>query len=81
MEVETWKPGIALQEGETCVMRLTERGKGKRKVVIKNGKIIEKPEDVDILGINTPFGFVIKGLKFKPNSLKREIHIEGCSWG
>jgi hypothetical protein len=51
---------------QTLEMVVTEKyGKGEisRKVVVQNGKVIEKPADVNILGEDTPDGFIISGLE------------------
>jgi hypothetical protein len=51
---------------QTFEMQITEEdGKGRisRKVVVKNGQVIEKPSDVNILGENTSEGFVVSGLE------------------
>lgn len=62
----TWKPTMHIKNEETCELQITEKiGKSnvKRKVIIKNGHIIEKPADVNILGKETPEGFIITGLE------------------
>jgi hypothetical protein len=51
---------------KTFEMKITEKdGKGKisRTVVVQNGQVIEKPSDVNILGEDTPDGFIVSGLE------------------
>lgn len=60
-----WKQTMLIHGEQTFDMQITEKdGKGKisRKIAVKNGRVIEKPADVDILGENTPDGFIISGL-------------------
>ena len=64
---------------ETCELQITEReGEGKisRKVIIKNGRVIEKPADVNILGEDTPDGFIISGLEIIRKRKIRNINID-----
>lgn len=56
------------KELHTFQMQLTDRTTGrdiKRRVSIINGSIAEMPDDVDIIGDATPFGFIARGLQFK----------------
>lgn len=71
-----WNQTMLIKGEETCEIKLEEKiGKGRiaRKVVIKNGKIVDKPTDVDILGEETPDGFIISGIKI---NRKRRIRNE-----
>jgi len=65
-EIGVWRPGVTIKPGENATIQLIEkRDDFKRTVVIENGKIVNKPDDIDILGVETPFGFEIRGLKRK----------------
>jgi len=66
--MEVWKQKMIIKDEQTCELELIDKtgnSEIKRKVIIKNGRVIEKPKDVDIIGENTPFGFEIAGLKLK----------------
>jgi chromosome segregation ATPase len=47
---------------EEIEVEIFERGKGKEKIIIKNGKVIKKPDDIVIIGKKTPEGFIVKGI-------------------
>jgi len=47
---------------EEIDIEIFERGKGREKIIIKNGKVIKKPDDIIIIGENTSEGFIIKGI-------------------
>lgn len=47
---------------EEIEVEIFERGKGKEKIIIKNGKVIKKPDDIIIIGKKTPEGFIVKGI-------------------
>lgn len=65
-EIGVWRPGITIKPGENATIQLIEkRDDFKRTVVIENGKIVDKPDDIDILGVETPFGFEIRGIRRK----------------
>ena len=62
---------------QTCEIKISERlGEGRisRKVKIQNGKVIEKPADVNILGEETPDGFIISGLEIIRKRKIRDIN-------
>lgn len=64
--MSVWKPKMSIKNEETCEMQITEKigtGNITRKVIIKNGQVIEKPHDVNILGDITPDGFIVRGLE------------------
>ncbi len=64
--VSVWNQTMIISGEQTFEMQITEEdGKGRisRKVVVKNGQVIEKPSDVNILGENTSEGFVVSGLE------------------
>lgn len=73
-----WKPYMSIKNQETCEIEITEKignsGKVKRKVKIQNGKVIEKPRDVIILGKETPDGFIIEGLQLRTK--RRKTHLK-----
>ena len=74
-----WKQTMLIKGEETCELQITEReGEGKisRKVIIKNGRVIEKPADVNILGEDTPDGFIISGLEIIRKRKIRNINID-----
>ena len=74
-----WKQTMLIKCEETCELQITEReGEGKisRKVIIKNGRVIEKPADVNILGEDTPDGFIISGLEIIRKRKIRNINID-----
>lgn len=61
-----WKQPMLINGEQTFEMQITEQdGKGRisRKVIIQNGQVIEKPADVNILGEDTPEGFIVSGLE------------------
>jgi len=43
--------------------------------MIKNGKVVEKPADVNILGEETPEGFIVSGLEIVRKRKIRNINI------
>lgn len=64
--VSIWKQQMIINGEQTFEMSITEKeGKGKisRTVIVRNGQIIEKPADVNILGKDTPDGFIVSGLE------------------
>lgn len=61
-----WKQPTLITGEKTFEMKITEKdGKGKisRTVIVQNGQVVEKPADVNILGDNTPEGFIVSGLE------------------
>lgn len=68
MKMDIWTPDMRLEK-KSCQIMLTERIPGKKEisrlVTIEDGEIVEKPEDVEILGILTPEGFTVRGLRIK----------------
>ena len=64
--VSIWKQTMLINGEKTFEMSITEKdGKGKisRTVIVQNGQVIEKPADVNILGEDTPDGFIVSGLE------------------
>ncbi len=47
---------------EEIEVEIFERGKGREKIIVKNGKVIKKPEDIILIGKNSSEGFVVKGI-------------------
>lgn len=66
--MDVWIPDMILEK-KSCQIMLKEMIPGKeeisRLVTIEDGEIIEKPDDVDLLGDLTSEGFVVTGLKIK----------------
>lgn len=61
-----WKQPTLINGEQTFEMQISEiSGKGRisRKVVVQNGRVVEKPADVNILGEDTPEGFIVSGLE------------------
>lgn len=72
MVIDIWKKGTIIidddRQKRTCELMLIDKTTGKeikRYVEIKDGEVIEKPDDVDIIGHYTPVGFVLRGMKLK----------------
>lgn len=73
-----WKQTMLIKGEQTCEIEISEKeGEGRisRKVKIQNGKVIEKPADVNILGTETKDGFIISGLEIVRKRKKRDINI------
>jgi len=47
---------------EDTEIEISEKGKGKDRIIIKNGKLTKKPDYIDIIGEYTSDGFVMKGI-------------------
>lgn len=68
INVDIWKKDNRIKDSkdsgyrEEIEVEIFERGKGKEKIIIKNGKVIKKPEDIIIIGKNTQDGFIVKGI-------------------
>ena len=64
--MEIWTPDMKLEK-KSCQIMLKENIPGKkaisRLVTIENGEVIEKPDDVQLLGKLTSEGFVVSGLQ------------------
>lgn len=73
-----WKQTMLIMGEQTCEIKISEiHGEGRisRKVKIQNGKVIEKPADVNILGEETPDGFIISGLEIIRKRQIRNINV------
>lgn len=70
-KITKWKPGIIIRNHDgkelNSQLKYGDRTKTKkmikRYVTIENGIPIDLPDDIEILGEKTPFGFVLVGLK------------------
>jgi chromosome segregation ATPase len=68
INVDIWQKDDRIKDSkdggyrEEIDVEIFERGKGKEKVIIKNGKVIKKPDDIIIIGKKTSEGFIIKGI-------------------
>ena len=68
INVDIWQKDDRIKDSkdsgyrEEIEVEIFERGKGKEKVIIKNGKVIKKPDDIIIIGKKTSEGFTIKGI-------------------
>ncbi len=47
---------------ENIEIEIFEKGKGKDRIIIKNGRLTKKPDDIDIIGEYTSEGFIMKGI-------------------
>ncbi|MDO9353870.1 MAG: hypothetical protein Q7T55_09245 [Solirubrobacteraceae bacterium] len=66
--MEIWQSGMKFEKKSyQIILKEIIQGEGEisRLVTIENGEIIEKPEDVELSGILTSDGFVIRGLFIK----------------
>lgn len=68
INVDIWQKDDRIKDSkdsgyrEEIEVEIFERGKGKEKIIIKNGKVIKKPDDIIIIGKKTQEGFIIKGI-------------------
>lgn len=68
INVDIWRKDDRIKDSkdsgyrEEIEVEIFERGKGKEKIIVKNGKVIRKPDDIIIIGKNTSSGFIIKGI-------------------
>ena len=68
INVDIWQKDDRIKDSkdsgyrEEIEVEIFERGKGKEKIIIKNGKVIKKPDDIIIIGKKTPDGFITKGI-------------------
>lgn len=75
-----WRPGIIIRNHDgtesNSQLKYGDRTKTKkminRYVTIENGIPIDLPDDIEILGENTHFGFVLVGLKLV-DKLKHDV--------
>jgi hypothetical protein len=61
----------------TCQLQLTEQIPGeeeiKRSVSIEDGRVLDKQDDVDIIGKRTSKGFVLRGIELNTERTKKCI--------
>lgn len=68
INVDIWKKDYRIKDSknggyrEEIEIEIFERGKGREKIIIKNGKVIKKPDDIIIIGERTSDGFITKGI-------------------
>ncbi len=68
INVDIWQKNDRIKDSkdegyrEEIEVEVFERGKGREKVIIKNGKVIKKPEDIILIGKNSQEGFIVKGV-------------------
>lgn len=47
---------------EEIEFEIFAKGKGREKIIVKNGKVVKKPNDIILIGKRSPEGFIIKGI-------------------
>lgn len=68
INVDIWQKNDRIKDSkdegyrEEIEVEVFERGKGREKVIVKNGKVIKKPEDIILIGKNSSDGFIVKGI-------------------
>lgn len=68
INVDIWQRDFRIKDSkdegyrEEIEVEIFERGKGREKVIIKNGKVVKKPEDIIVIGKNSSEGFIVKGI-------------------
>jgi len=68
INVDIWQKDFRIKDSkdigyrEEIEFEIFERGKGREKIIIKNGKVIKKPDDIIIIGEHTSDGFITKGI-------------------
>jgi uncharacterized coiled-coil protein SlyX len=68
INVDIWQKNDRIKDSkdegyrEEIEVEVFERGKGREKVIIKNGKVIKKPEDIILIGKSSSDGFIVKGI-------------------
>ncbi len=68
INVDIWQKNDRIKDSkdegyrEEIEVEVFERGKGREKVIIKNGKVIKKPDDIILIGKNSQEGFIVKGV-------------------
>lgn len=68
INVDIWNKDYNIKDSkdsgyrEEIEVEIFERGKGKERIIIKNGKVVKKPDDIVIIGKNMPEGFIVKGI-------------------
>src|SRR3989304_5364691 len=68
INVDIWQKDFRIKDSkdegyrEEIEFEIFERGKGREKIIIKNGKIVKKPEDIIVIGKHSSEGFIVKGI-------------------
>ncbi len=68
IDVDIWKSNYPIKDSKDIGYRgdieveIFEKGKGKKRLIIKNGKVIKKPDDIEIIGEYISDGFIVKGI-------------------
>jgi uncharacterized coiled-coil protein SlyX len=68
INVDIWQKDNRIKDSkdsgyrEEIEVEIFERGKGKEKIIIKNGKVMKKPDDIIIIGKSSQEGFIVKGI-------------------
>ncbi len=68
INVDIWQKHLKVKDSkdngyrEDIEIEIFERGRGKEKIIIKNGKVLKKPDDIIVIGKQEQEGFVIKGI-------------------
>lgn len=64
--MQIWRPGMVINRDtvySAWITLMTKDGSITRKIEIKDKMVDNKPDDIDILGDNTEYGFIIKGIQ------------------
>lgn len=68
INVDIWQRDYRIKDSkdegyrEEIEFEIFERGKGREKLIIKNGKVVKKPDDIIVIGKHSPEGFIVKGI-------------------
>jgi hypothetical protein len=68
INVDIWKRDYRIKDSkdegyrEEIDFEIFERGKGREKIIIKNGKVVKRPDDIIIIGKHSSEGFIVKGI-------------------
>ncbi len=68
ISVDIWQKHFRVKDSkdngyrEDIEFEIFERGRGKEKIIIKNGKVLKKPDDIIVIGKYEREGFTIKGI-------------------
>jgi len=66
--VHIWNHGKTIKDSKDTGYRedmeidIFAKGRGRDRIIIKNGKVVKKPEDIEIIGTNSPTGFIVQGM-------------------
>ena len=66
--VHVWEEGKYIKDSKNIGYRedieidVFAKGRGRDRIIIKNGRLIKKPDDIEIIGEQTPDGFIMKGI-------------------